>query len=293
MRDEKKQQSIRAARDWLDEADASLSKGSGIRGDLKVMLAQAELRHAQEDEPEARGTVWRRRLARLLPLTAAAVIAALAFYLTPAVAPPQETAGISMPPAEMQEQPSDGTEAAVPSEAAAEDGSTAEAPENTPPACPSMPHRQLPWLRQRPWMRPLSFPQRAPQTLRQASQILQCPGQACPLPFPKVLPPAHHSALPAPPRPARPSLQPASSPAQLQSSWRAQWRPPVYDNSSSSKVKPPVWSCFLKGFVCSSHAFHYIGFSRLSQGFSCGLHEFLRLGCRDGRRSPCRSSSRL
>ena len=29
--DDKKQQSIRAARDWLDEADASLSKGSGIR----------------------------------------------------------------------------------------------------------------------------------------------------------------------------------------------------------------------------------------------------------------------
>ena len=134
MRDEKKQQSIRAARDWLDEADASLSKGSGIRGDLTVMLAQAELRHAQEDEPEARGTVWRRRLARLLPLTAAAVIAALAFYLTPAVAPPQETAGISMPPAEMQEQPSDGTEAAVPSEAAAEDGSTAEMSESTPPS---------------------------------------------------------------------------------------------------------------------------------------------------------------
>ena len=94
MRDEKKQQSIRAARDWLDEADASLSKGSGIRGDLKVMLAQAELRHAQEAEPEARSAVWRRRLARLLPLTAAAVFAALAFYLTPAVAPPQETAGI-------------------------------------------------------------------------------------------------------------------------------------------------------------------------------------------------------
>ena len=124
MRDEKKQQSIRAARDWLDEADASLSKGSGIRGDLKVMLAQAELRHAQEAEPEARSAVWRRRLARLLPLTAAAVFAALAFYLTPAVAPPQETAGIPAPPAEMQAQPSDGTEEAAQPEAAVEpDGS--------------------------------------------------------------------------------------------------------------------------------------------------------------------------
>ena len=124
MRDDKKQQSIRAARDWLDEADASLSKGSGIRGDLKVMLAQAELRHAQEAAPETHRAVWRRRFARLLPLPAAAVFAALAFYLTPAVAPPQETAGIPAPPAEMQAQPSDGTEAAAQPEAAVEpDGS--------------------------------------------------------------------------------------------------------------------------------------------------------------------------
>ena len=122
--DDKKQQSIRAARDWLDEADASLSKGSGIRGDLKVMLAQAELRHVQEAESEARSAVWRRRLARLLPLTAAAAFAALAFYLTPAVAPPQETAGIPAPPAEMQAQPSDGTEEVAQPEAAVEpDGS--------------------------------------------------------------------------------------------------------------------------------------------------------------------------
>jgi len=133
MRDDKKQQSIRAARDWLDEADASLSKGSGIRGDLKVMLAQAELRHAQEAEPEARSAIWRRRLARLLPLTAAAVLAALAFYLTPAVAPPQETAGIPAPPAEMQAQPADGTEAAAQPEAAVEPDGSAAVPADASP----------------------------------------------------------------------------------------------------------------------------------------------------------------
>lgn len=132
MRDDKKQQSIRAARDWLDEADASLSKGSGIRGDLKVMLAQAELRHAQEAEPEARSAIWRRRLARLLPLTAA-VLAALAFYLTPAVAPPQETAGIPAPPAEMQAQPADGTEAAAQPEAAVEPDGSAAVPADASP----------------------------------------------------------------------------------------------------------------------------------------------------------------
>ena len=51
---EQKQQSIRAARDWLTEADASLTSGSGLKGDLKVMLAQAELQRAQEAEPSGR-----------------------------------------------------------------------------------------------------------------------------------------------------------------------------------------------------------------------------------------------
>ena len=58
MRDEKKQQSIRAARDWLDEADASLSKGSGIRGDLKVMLAQAELKTSRRRAARSGAGGW-------------------------------------------------------------------------------------------------------------------------------------------------------------------------------------------------------------------------------------------
>ena len=120
MGDGKKQQSIRAARDWLEEADASLSEGSDIRGDLKVMLAQAELRHVQESEP-TKHQLWRRRLTHLLPLTAAAVLAALAFYLTPAVAPPQETAGVQAPPAEMQVQPATEDVAGTPATAGATD----------------------------------------------------------------------------------------------------------------------------------------------------------------------------
>lgn len=100
MSDKRKQQSIRAARDWLDEADASLSSGSGLKGDLKVMLAKAELRRAEEAEPPTRAALWRRRALRILPLTAAAVIVALAWFLTPAVAPP-ETAGIPSRPAEL------------------------------------------------------------------------------------------------------------------------------------------------------------------------------------------------
>lgn len=93
---------IRAARDWLDEADASLTEGSGIKGDLKVMLAQAELQRAKETELLGRGQRLRRWAWRILPLTAAAAFIALAFFLTPAVAPP-ETAGIQQRPTEVED----------------------------------------------------------------------------------------------------------------------------------------------------------------------------------------------
>lgn len=100
MGDKRKQQSIRAARDWLDEADASLAKGSGLQGDLKVMLARAELQRAEETEPPTRFHAWRRWARRIVPLTAAAAVVALAWFLTPAVAPP-ETAGIPSRPVEL------------------------------------------------------------------------------------------------------------------------------------------------------------------------------------------------
>ena len=99
-RKEQKQQSIRAARDWLAEADASLTSGSGLKGDLKVMLAQAELQRAQEAGPTSKWTRARRWAWRIVPLTAAAVVVALAWFLTPAVAPP-ETAIIPSRPAEI------------------------------------------------------------------------------------------------------------------------------------------------------------------------------------------------
>ncbi len=97
---EQKQQSIRAARDWLTEADASLTSGSGLKGDLKVMLAQAELQRAQEAEPSGRFQRARRWAWRIVPLTTAAIVVALAWFLTPAVAPP-ETAIIPSRPAEI------------------------------------------------------------------------------------------------------------------------------------------------------------------------------------------------
>ena len=118
---EQKQQSIRAARDWLAEADASLTSGSGLKGDLKVMLAQAELQRAQEAGPTSKWTRARRWAWRIVPLTAAAVVVALAWFLTPAVAPP-ETAIIPSRPAEITTPAQSGertTEEAAPQESAA------------------------------------------------------------------------------------------------------------------------------------------------------------------------------
>ena len=51
--EDRKQQAqrIRAARDWLDEAGDSLEQGAGLKGDLKVMLAEAELARANVVDP--------------------------------------------------------------------------------------------------------------------------------------------------------------------------------------------------------------------------------------------------
>lgn len=70
---QRKKRHIRAARDWLTEADDSLEQGKGLKGDLKMMLAQAELKHASETTRPARTT---RFLWRALPLLTAVLLAA-------------------------------------------------------------------------------------------------------------------------------------------------------------------------------------------------------------------------
>lgn len=82
MRDRKQLRShIRAARDWLGQADRSLERENDLQGDLKLMLAQAELQRAKEALPEP---AWRRWGRRLLPLAVAGVLAAVLWL-------PQET----------------------------------------------------------------------------------------------------------------------------------------------------------------------------------------------------------
>ena len=73
MKDKEKQvRHIRAARDWLGEAEASVQADEGVRGGLKLMLAEAELVRMRETKPGR----MRRFFGRGAPLIAACLIAA-------------------------------------------------------------------------------------------------------------------------------------------------------------------------------------------------------------------------
>lgn len=72
MKDQNQRQRhhIRAARDWLGKAEHSLEEDNEVRGELKVMLAKAELAQAQQGTGPLRK--WGRRL---LPAAVALLIA--------------------------------------------------------------------------------------------------------------------------------------------------------------------------------------------------------------------------
>ena len=72
---------IAAAKGWLSQAEKSLDQENDIRGDLNLMLAQAELQSAQEKQPQRAWLRWGRRL---LPLAVALCVAAgYVAYLRP------------------------------------------------------------------------------------------------------------------------------------------------------------------------------------------------------------------
>lgn len=69
------QNHIRAARDWLGRAEDSLSRENDVQGDLKLMLAKAELAHVGHCPRSRTLLLWGRRLAALL--VAVGLVAAL------------------------------------------------------------------------------------------------------------------------------------------------------------------------------------------------------------------------
>ena len=67
------QQHIRAARDWLGQAEHSLERENDVQGDLKVMLARAELSHVQDSPRGRRLKFWG---SGIFPAAAAVLLAA-------------------------------------------------------------------------------------------------------------------------------------------------------------------------------------------------------------------------
>ena len=66
---------IRAAREWLGRAEDSLAQENDVQGDLKLMLAKAELAHVGHCPASHRLIIWGRRA--LAFLAAAGLAAAL------------------------------------------------------------------------------------------------------------------------------------------------------------------------------------------------------------------------
>ena len=60
------QNHIRAARDWLGRAEDSLARENDVQGDLKLMLAKAELAHVGQSSRSRTILLWGRRIAALL-----------------------------------------------------------------------------------------------------------------------------------------------------------------------------------------------------------------------------------
>ncbi|MDD3115498.1 MAG: hypothetical protein PHQ44_07170 [Anaerovibrio sp.] len=72
---------ISAAKGWLSQAEDSIEQENELRGDLSLMLAQAELQRAQEKNIRR---LWLRWLRRAAPLAAALLLAlGYVLYLQP------------------------------------------------------------------------------------------------------------------------------------------------------------------------------------------------------------------
>lgn len=77
---------IRAARDWLGQADDSLAQEKDVQGDLKLMLAKAELAR-MENLPAQGLSLWGRRL--LAAALAAVLAGGICYWQAPAPQAPQ------------------------------------------------------------------------------------------------------------------------------------------------------------------------------------------------------------
>ena len=147
---------IRAARDWLGQAEHSLDHENDVQGDLKLMLAKAELSRVQASSRGSRLKCWG---CRVIPAVIALVIAAggwLAWQAVPHADPAtvtgnetvlagsHETAGsrateppVTQPAPDGVDSRPDETTAAAP----AQTSGTAAVPVQQPAAVAELPHQ--------------------------------------------------------------------------------------------------------------------------------------------------------
>lgn len=85
---------ITAAKEWLGRAENSLDQDNEIKGDLNLMLAQAELQRAKETKQHKNKHGLAAWLVRLMPVAAAALIvwAVILPAISPVSQPAQRTA---------------------------------------------------------------------------------------------------------------------------------------------------------------------------------------------------------
>ena len=90
-RNQKQRRHIRAARQWLGEAEHSLAENHRVRGELKVMLAKAELARVEGTPGHRFVKKWSMRILPALPAIFQAGGAYAPAEAQPA-APPRESA---------------------------------------------------------------------------------------------------------------------------------------------------------------------------------------------------------
>lgn len=92
-------QHVRAAKEWLGEAESSLDKEEDLRGDLNLMLAQAELQRAHETKHL---TARQRLIKRVVPVVCAMFVLGVVWQVFTVIYPKPIAEPVHERPAETQ-----------------------------------------------------------------------------------------------------------------------------------------------------------------------------------------------
>ncbi len=155
---------IRAAKDWLGEAENSLARDNDVQGDLKVMLAKAELAQAGDSPRSRQLKGWGSRVLPLL-VAVALVGGVMLAHKPPAAEQPAGSAAV----VNMDRQPAAGTRADDEPPASSPAAAVSPAAETQPAAVSQAPAEQ-------------PAPAPAPAAQPEPPQTMAAPAPAAPQP---------------------------------------------------------------------------------------------------------------